>query len=296
MCDMEQRKRVAKSDERITALRAELTNKFTENDSVQKLAVIIGASSGIGYETAIKLIGRNYRVVNISRTPCRWEAVANCKADISAEGELESGIKEIGAALKSIDVLIYSAGFSMAAPIEKAENKDFRYLFEVNYFGALRAIQSALPFMKEKGGRIILVSSMGGILPIAFDSFYSSSKAALNMLAKSASTELADFNIRTTAVLPGGTSTTFTFKRKVYSDDACGEYFSRVNQAVSSLADIEQNGMSAGEVAKMIVGCIEDKNPPVLLHCGAVNKMYAAAQRILPDKATLYLNNRKYFS
>lgn len=70
--------------------------------------------------------------------------------------------------------------------------------------------------MKENGGRIVLVSSMGGILPIAFDCFYSCSKAALNMLAKSANSELGEFNIRATAVLPGGTATTFTFKRKVY--------------------------------------------------------------------------------
>ena len=92
------------------------------------------------------------------------------------------------------------------------------------------------------------------------------------------------------------TATTFTFKRKVYGAAACGEYASRVEQAASSLADMEQDGMSAGEVAKVIVGCLENKNPPVVVHCGATNKMYAAAERILPNKATLYLNDRKYFS
>lgn len=82
----------------------------------------------------------------------------------------------------------------------------------------------------------------------------------------------------------------------MYGAAACGEYASRVEQAASSLADMEQDGMSAGEVAKVIVGCLENKNPPVVVHCGAMNKMYAAAERILPNKATLYLNDRKYFS
>ena len=184
----------------------------------------------------------------------------------------------------------------MGAPIEKAEEKDYRYLFEVNFFGALRAIQSTIPFMKERGGRIILVSSMGGILPIAYDSFYSCSKAALNMLAQSSYSELEEFSIHTTAVLPGGTATTFTFKRKVYSEEQCAGYASKVQQAVSSLADIEQNGMSAGEVSKIIVNCLENKKPPIVVHCGLTNKMYAAAQRILPNKAVLYLNEMKYFS
>ena len=296
MYDMEQKKKTVKAEQTETSFREALKEKFPESESERKLAVIVGASSGIGYETAIKLIGRNYRIVNISRTTCRLEQVANYLADVSDADELEKGILEIGAAMKNIDARVYCAGFSMAAPIEKAESEDVRYLFEVNFFGALRAIQAAVPFMKENGGRIVLVSSMGGILPIAFDCFYSCSKAALNMLAKSANSELGEFNIRATAVLPGGTATTFTFKRKVYGAAACGEYASRVEQAAASLADMEQDGMSAGEVAKVIVGCLENKNPPVVVHCGAMNKMYAAAERILPNKATLYLNDRKYFS
>lgn len=168
---MEQKKKTVKAEQTETSFREALKEKFPESESERKLAVIVGASSGIGYETAIKLIGRNYRIVNISRTTCRLEQVANYLADVSEADDMEKGILEIGAAMKNIDALVYCAGFSMAAPIEKAESEDVRYLFEVNFFGALRAIQAAVPFMKENGGRIVLVSSMGASFPLRLTVF-----------------------------------------------------------------------------------------------------------------------------
>ena len=182
----------------------------------KKTAVVVGGSSGIGFETCKRLVNRGWNVVNVSRTNCKAAKVTNIKAD-AADGEaLKNAIKK-SAGKNGISLLIYSAGFSMAAPIEYAKEEDYKYLFEVNFFGALRAIQYAIPYMKNKGGRIILIGSLGGDLPISFDSFYSSSKAALEMLCRSAYSELKPYNIKVTGVLPGGTSTGFTFKRKVYS-------------------------------------------------------------------------------
>ncbi|HIY78442.1 MAG TPA: SDR family NAD(P)-dependent oxidoreductase [Candidatus Borkfalkia excrementavium] len=260
----------------------------------KKTVIIIGASSGIGYESALKLIGRNYHVVNISRTPCPLERVKNYAADITVGSTLEKALHAVAEKTQYFYALVYCAGFSMAAPIEYVNQKDYRYLFEVNFFGALRAIQSAVPFMKKKGGRIVLVSSMGGLLPVAFDSFYSSSKAALDMLAKSAAIELEPYNIRLTSVQPGGTSTSFTFKRKVYGDEDNGEYASRLNKATAALANIEQGGMSAGEVARTIADVLDMKKPPAQVQCGGKNKFYAVAQRLLPGNMSLYLNKKKY--
>lgn len=257
--------------------------------------VIIGASSGIGYETALRLLGRGYAVSNISRSPCTLERVANYSADVSAGASLEKAVREAASAREGgLYALVYCAGFSMAAPLEYAEEKDYRYLFDVNYFGAVRAIQSAVPFMKEKGGRIILVSSMGALFPIAFDSFYSSSKAAVDMLVTSAAIELEPYNIRVCSVRPGGTSTAFTFKRKIYSEAENRDYAEKVKLAASALADMEQGGMSAGEVARSVADAVCGKNPPLLLECGGWNKFCAMAKRILPDKAAQYLNKKAY--
>ncbi len=278
-----------------TEKKTEISEEIVEEkDGRKRTVIIIGASSGIGYETALRLVGRGFEVYNISRTPCPLERVTNYAADVAVSGTLEKAISEIAKKAQSMYGLIYCAGFSMAAPIEYAEEKDYRYLFEVNYFGALHAIRSVTPYLKARGGRIVLVSSMAGLFPVAFDSFYSSSKAAVDMLVKSASIELEPYGIRVSAVQPGGTSTGFTFKRKVYNDAENGDYAVKVKRATAVLASMEQGGMSAGEVARAVADIVCDKKPPLLMQCGGWNKFCAVAKRMLPDKTAQYLNKKIY--
>lgn len=263
-------------------------------EKLKKTIIMVGASSGIGFETALRMLGRGFSVANISRTPCALSRVKNYTADISNGTAMEKAIAEIASQTENLYGLVYCAGFSMAAPIEYASEDDYRYLFEINYFGALRAIKAVIPHLKKRGGRILIVSSMGATFPIAFDSFYSSSKAAVNLLAKSADMELRPYNIRVSAVQPGGTSTGFTFKRKIYDDLQSRDYSAKVKRAASALADMEQGGMSAGEVAKEVVNVLCDKNPPLLMQCGGWNKFYAMAGRILPERASQFINRKVY--
>ncbi len=102
-----------------------------------KRAIVVGGSSGIGFEVCSKLINRNWNVTNISRTPCKLEKVINEIADVTAGSTFTDIIDRACRKNATVDVLIYSAGFSMASPIEFAKEKDYRYLFDVNFFGAL---------------------------------------------------------------------------------------------------------------------------------------------------------------
>ena len=268
-------------------------DRCMEKTSNKKIAVVVGGSSGIGFETCKKLSGQGWNVVNISRTPCKISKVTNITADAADGSALSAAIKKAGGKT-GISLLIYSAGFSMAAPIEYAKEEDYRYLFEVNFFGALRAVQSVIPHMKNKGGRIILIGSLGGDLPICFDSFYSASKAALEMLCRAAYGELKPYGIKVTGVRPGGTSTGFTFKRKVYNDSETGNYSGNVNKAVAALANMEQSGMSPSAVANIICNLTLLDNPPVIKICGTKNTVFRAFSRIMPEKVTLNLNGRFY--
>lgn len=256
-------------------------------------AVVVGGSSGIGCETCLRLSNRGWNVVNISRTPCKGAKVKSVIADAVAGSTLTDAVTDAGKRY-GIDALIYCAGFSMAAPIEYARESDYRYLFDVNFFGALKAMQAAIPFMKGKGGRIILVGSLAGEVPVIFDSFYSASKAALEMLVREAYCELKPYNIKVTAFLPGGTSTGFTFKRKVYSDDENKSYAQSLNRAVAALADKEQNGMSPAEVAEDIYAILLADKPPVVKTSGFKNSAYRIMSHVLPEKVTLYFNGRTY--
>ena len=253
-------------------------------------AVVVGGSSGIGLETCTRLSARGWNVINISRSPCKNVKVKNIIADVAAGSTVTDVISKIGEKYK-IDALIYCAGFSMAAPIEYAKESDYRYLFDVNFFGALKAVQACIPSMKDRGGRIILVGSLGGEIPIMFDPFYSSSKAALEMFVRGAYHELKPYNIKITAFLPGGTSTGFTFKRKVYTDDENKSYARDLNKAVSALAKMEQNGMSPAAVAEDIYSVMLMDKPPVIKACGFKNSAYRIMSHIMPEKVTLYIND-----
>jgi len=268
--------------------------KEENNSPVSRTAAIIGASSGIGLEIAAKLASMGYKAINISRGGCPSERISSLSADISQGSELEDALKSVGESHGRIDVLVYSAGFSMAAPVEYAKEKDYRYLFEVNYFGALRSVQAALPFMKEFGGKIFFISSLGGTFPIPFDAFYSSSKAALDMLAKELRVELKQYKISVTSVRPGGTATGFTFKRKVYSDSENGSYGKSVNKAVAALGNMEQGGMSAVAVADCVINAVKSENPPITLSCGGKNKGAMLAGRILPERVVSAINAHSY--
>lgn len=263
-----------------------------EKNSVKKTAVVVGGSSGIGFETCLRLSNRGWNVINVSRTPCKVDKVENIQADVTEGSAVTDAIKEL--ADRPVSALIYSAGFSMAAPIEYAKEEDYRYLFDVNFFGALQAMQAVIPQMKQKGGRIILVGSLGGDLPIIFDSFYSSSKAALEMLCRAAYSELKPYGIRVTGVLPGGTATGFSFKRKVYTTDENRAYAGSVNKAVAALANMEQSGMSPEAVAEIIYNVLVEENPPVIKSCGMKNAVYRAFTRVMPEKLTLKINERMY--
>lgn len=262
-------------------------------EKYNKTAIVVGGSSGIGYETCARLSRKSWNVINISRTPCKIENVKNVIADVVAGSTFTDAITKVGEDY-GVDALIYCAGFSMAAPIEHAKESDYRYLFDVNFFGALKAVQAVIPFMKERGGRIILVGSLGGDLPIIYDSFYSASKAALEMLVREAYSELKPYNIKVTAFLPGGTATGFTFKRKVYTDDENKAYAQSVNRAVSALARMEQGGMSPAAVAEDIYGLLLSDKPPVVKASGLKNSAYRIMSHVMPEKVTLYFNDRVY--
>jgi len=263
-----------------------------ENNTNNKKVIIIGASSGIGLSTALLLSQKGYDVINISRSNLD-ATLKTVPADASVPGSLRTSIDE-AAAGNPIDALIYSAGCSMASPIEYAEPADYRYLFEVNFFGILEAMRAAIPHMKTRGGRIILISSMGGTLPVAFDAFYSASKAAVDMIAEAADLELKPYNIRVCAVRPGGVATQFTFKRNIYPSGLVHEYAGKQNKATAALAEMEQGGMPAEKVARTVAAVLETPNPPTKLAVGFKGKVFDAAVKILPLRVVEFFNSGMY--
>ena len=127
---------------------------------MRKVDLIIGGSSGIGFELAKKMVKNQYIVYNASRNECMLNEVINITYDVNNSDNLIDKIKE-----RRIDLFIYASGFSMASPIEGAVEEDYKYLFEVNYFGLLKILKQIIPILKNnENSRIILFSSIGLIV------------------------------------------------------------------------------------------------------------------------------------
>jgi short-subunit dehydrogenase len=197
-----------------------------------KVAVVTGASSGIGEATARELASRGASVVLASRDVVRLEAL---QREISASGGLalavETDVAERAsvqamagrtvAELESLDVLINNAGLGLSGRIAEVRAEDVRHVFEVNTIGPLNCIQAALPHMGE-GGRIINVSSVVGRRAIPKVGAYCASKSALGAISDALRVEIAGRGITVTNVYPGTTRTSFRENSRRTRDEKRG--------------------------------------------------------------------------
>jgi len=252
---------------------------------MKKTVIITGASSGIGYALAEALSKKDeYKIYSISRGNCDIAGVINKKCDVTKSAKFNKILKEILAKEKSIYAGVYSAGYSIAAPIELAEEYKLRYLFDVNYFGAVNFCRALIPSMrKTHEGRLILIGSMAGQLPVPFLSGYCASKAAIGTLTQGLSQELEPFGIKCTCIMPGGTATAFTARRdKINCHDT--DYNDAYCKMLARLGVTEAKGMDAKKVAETISGILTKKAPPLFLPVGLTNAVTSAAAKLVPQE------------
>ena len=196
------------------------------------MAVVTGASSGIGEATARELASRGASVVLASRAMDKLEALRReisasgglalaVETDVSDRDSVEAMVGRAVGELGSLDVLVNNAGLGLSGRISEVRADDVRHVFEVNAIGPLNCIQSALPHMGE-GGRIINVSSVVGRRAIPKVGAYCASKFALNALSDALRVEVADTGITVTSVYPGTTSTSFRENSRRTRDEKRG--------------------------------------------------------------------------
>jgi NAD(P)-dependent dehydrogenase (short-subunit alcohol dehydrogenase family) len=194
---------------------------FMAARSVGKVALITGGTDGLGKATAILLAQHGYRVIAAGRSESKradLDALAKTKnlplttveLDVCNDASVHRAVQTVIDSYGAIDVLVNNAGVGYMAVVEELKMDDFKQQFETNVFGVLRVTQAVLPGMRARqSGRIVMLSSVAGLVTPPTYGAYSSSKHALEGLSNALRLELFPFHIRVVLVEPGYIVTNF---------------------------------------------------------------------------------------
>jgi NAD(P)-dependent dehydrogenase (short-subunit alcohol dehydrogenase family) len=172
-----------------------------------RIALVTGASSGIGQASAVALASAGFVVYGTSRrvrSKNSRSAVRMIPLDVRDDDSVAACVKQVLGNAGRIDVLVNNAGIAIEGAVEETSLEEIRAVLETNFFGAVRMIRAVLPAMREQGrGRIVNVGSIAGFLPLPYSAAYCASKHALRGLAESLDHEVRSLGIRVSVVEPG---------------------------------------------------------------------------------------------
>jgi NAD(P)-dependent dehydrogenase (short-subunit alcohol dehydrogenase family) len=252
-----------------------------------KVVLITGASAGIGRACAERLHDAGWIVVGASRRGTSSGAWAGSVMDVDSDDSVRAGVAEVLARHGRIDAVVASAGWGVAGAVEHTTIDEAKAQVETNFWGATRVVQGVLPGMRAQGGgRVVLISSIGGVLAIPFQAFYSASKYALEGFGEALAYEVAPFGIDVTLVEPGNVRTDFTANRKMAGASADDDvYRSALATAVGVMERDEANGVAPDDVAAVVHKVLDARRPPRRASVGkAGERVGILAKRLLPHR------------
>ena len=179
--------------------------------STPQVVLVTGVSSGIGRATAQLFARRGCRVFGTVRSTGKAEVLAGVERvemDVRDEASVLRAVQDVIDKAGRIDVLVNNAGGTMLGAVEETSVAEAQALFDTNVFGALRASKAVLPFMRrQRGGRIVNVSSVLGFLPAPYMGVYAATKHAIEGLSETLDHEVRRFGVRVVLVEPSYTRT-----------------------------------------------------------------------------------------
>ncbi len=261
----------------------------------ERVALVTGASSGIGRETALELVGRGFRVYGAARRVARMadlaeKGIVTMSLDVTDEDSMVVCVQAILEEEGHIDVLVNNAGYGSYGAIEDVPLAEAKNQLEVNLFGMARMTQLVLPSMREhRFGKIVNISSMAGKVPTPFGGWYHATKFAVEGFSDCLRMELAPFGIDVIIVEPGAIKTAWGLiaadnLRTVSGNGAYAEAACRVASGLTN----RYTGAGVSEptlISRTIGRAVTAARPRTRYLVGYGAKALVAAKRILPDRA-----------
>jgi len=241
---------------------------------MEKVAVVTGTSSGIGFETALALAREGYYTYATMRDTTKSERIKELgkkenlkisvlELDVDDENSVKNAIRKILDQKQRIDILVNNAGWGLWGCVEDVSVDEFKAQFDTNFFSIIRLIQEVGPTMRTQGsGKIINISSVAGRIGFPASPAYISSKFALEGLSECLRLEMAPFGIDVIIIEPGVIKTNFLnpvkLAKKSESDTAYRDITTKVVSGVKMMAEM---GTHPKEVADAVVKSIKDDKP-----------------------------------
>jgi Short-chain alcohol dehydrogenase of unknown specificity len=260
-----------------------------------KTALVTGASSGIGEETARTLHRLGYTVYAAARRTDRLQKLANggihaLAMDVTDDKSMTSGIDSIIAETGRIDVLVNNAGYGSYGAIEDVPLDEARRQFEVNLFGLGRLAQLVLPHMRaQKFGTIINISSMGGRLTTPLGGWYHATKYAVEALSDALRMETTPFGINVVVIEPGGIRTEWSGIAADHLEETAegSAYASQIKAVANSMRSESTNNRQSppSVIADTVEKIVTARKPRTRYVVGFAAKPLVTLRRILPDRA-----------
>jgi short-subunit dehydrogenase len=251
------------------------------------VALVTGASSGIGRATAKALQSAGFRVFGTSRRAAaeRSDGVTMLACDVTDDESVAKLVDRVLAEAERIDLLVNNAGVGVIGGAEESSIAQAQTLFDVNVFGVMRVTKAVLPTMRRQGkGRIINISSILGLIPSPYNAIYSSSKHAIEGYSESLDHELRTLGIRVVLVEPGYTNTAFE-KNKTKPDQPLSIYDSvRTHTERFMLKSVEE-GDAPEIVAKTVLKAASAALPNRRYPSGKLARRVRMLRRLVPESA-----------
>jgi NAD(P)-dependent dehydrogenase (short-subunit alcohol dehydrogenase family) len=252
----------------------------------ERVALVTGASSGIGEAAARELHRAGFTVYGTSRKAAVGEqrdGVTFLPLDVTDDRSVAVAVSEVLGRSGRIDVLVNNAGLGIAGAAEESSVEQARALFETNLFGSMRTIRAVLPHMREQGsGRIINLSSVLGLVPSPFGALYAATKHAMEGYSESLDHEVREHGVRVLLVEPGYTRTSFD-ANAIPADKPLPVYARRREVFDVLTAEGIKGGDEPSVVGEVILAAATDSRPKLRYPAGPLARRVSKLRRFAPS-------------
>lgn len=251
----------------------------------QAVALVTGASSGIGQATAERLGAAGYKVYGTSRRGAQagQRSFEMLSLDVTSEESVTAAVSEVIRREGRIDLLVNNAGFSLApAGAEESSIEQAQAIFDTNFFGIVRMTRAVLPHMRnQRSGRIINIGSIVGFLPAPYMTLYAATKHAVEGYSESLDHEIRTWGIRVSVLEPAGTSTNIDANAPE-ADAKLDEYREARAVVGQSLTAMIENGDGPGVVADVVLKAATAAHPKLRYTAGRTACWLRLLRRFAP--------------